>query len=514
MMAEKNQILRLVLGDQLNSNHSWYNIVQENVCYILMEIKAESEYVKHHIQKITGIFSAMRNFADMLKSKGHRVFYFKISDTKNEHRFEENLNYLIDLFNCSVFEYQEPDEYRLDLLLRSYCQKISIDSQVCSSEHFYTTRTELMEFFSSKKSIIMETFYRFMRKKHKVLIDSKGKPEGSKWNFDKSNRKKLPKKHIPPLPFVKHHHVQQIYDEIIDAGINYIGKINPEAFIWPVSREESLEMMDDFIERLLPDFGSYQDAMHRDYWSVYHSRLSFALNIKMISPQEIVNRVEEAFYKNKCEISQAEGFIRQILGWREFMRGIYWKEMPAYENKNYFNATRKLPEFFWTGNTKMQCLKKSIDQSMDFAYAHHIQRLMVIGNFCLMAGIDPDEVDEWYLGIYIDAFQWVEITNTRGMSQFADGGIVATKPYCSSANYIDKMSDYCSSCYYNKKEKTGDRACPYNSLYWNFIHKHKDELANNQRMSMMYRIWDKYTEDEKQLIINQASGLLEKINEL
>ena len=256
--------------------------------------------------------------------------------------------------------------------------------------------------------------------------------------------------------------------------------------------------------------------MHTDYWSLFHSRLSFALNVKLISPLEVIEKCIDHWQENKdtIDISQIEGFVRQILGWREYMRGIYWTTMPSYAKENYFNNKRALPKWYWDGNTKMNCLKHAIDQSLDFAYAHHIQRLMITGNFALLAGCHPDEVDAWYLGIYIDAIEWVEITNTRGMSQYADGGLLATKPYVSSANYIQKMSNYCQDCYYNYKDKVGEKACPFNSLYWNFIDQHANLLSDNPRMGMMYSLWEKKSSDEKEALLIKANEVLKDIETL
>jgi deoxyribodipyrimidine photolyase-related protein len=274
--------------------------------------------------------------------------------------------------------------------------------------------------------------------------------------------------------------------------------------------------MDFFVKECLPLFGTFQDAMAPEEWSVYHSRLSFSMNVKLISPQEVVNKAIEEYQKRPEEIeyNQLEGFVRQIIGWREYMRGIYWLKMPQYASLNYFEHSEKLPAWFWTGKTKMNCMKQAIDQSLTFAYAHHIQRLMITGNFALLAGVDPTEVDKWYLGIYIDAFEWVEITNTRGMSQFADGGIVGSKPYVSSATYINKMSSYCSGCFYDKAKKTGDKACPFNSLYWNFYDKHESKLSGNPRIGMMYNVWRKMQPNVKADLLQQADYYLKHINEL
>lgn len=512
---QKFKKLRLILGDQLNELHSWFD--EENqgeVLYTLMEITPESEYVTHHIQKIVGIFQAMRNFSDLLIEIGLHVVYFKISQKDNQQSFQKNLKQLIEDHQCESFEYQEPDEYRLDKLIREICDDLNIDSKMVSSEHFLTDRSEVKNFFEGKKTYLMENFYRYMRKKHHILMDD-GEPLTGQWNYDKSNRKKLPSKHKPESPFLFHHNVSQIVEEIEEAGIKYIGNINKKDFLWPKDRKEGLEMLDYFIANMLANFGDFQDAMTDQSWSIYHSRISFAMNLKLMNPKEVIDKVEKAFNRNEnIDIATAEGFIRQILGWREYMRGLYWAQMPGYENLNYFEHDNDLPEFYWTGKTKMNCLKKAIGQSLEHAYAHHIQRLMVTGNFALLAGIDPDQVDEWYLGIYIDAFEWVEITNTRGMSQYADGGIVASKPYISSASYIHKMSDHCKGCYYNYKEKTGDRACPFNSLYWNFIDRHYDKLQNNPRMGMMLNLWDKMESKKKETLLKQAAKYLDSVNDL
>ena len=361
----------------------------------------------------------------------------------------------------------------------------------------------------------MESYYRAMRKKHQILIEGDN-PVTGQWNYDSDNRKKLPKNHKPTTPLVFNTDVSALMEEIAVSNIRTIGTLDAKHFIWPINRAQSLQLLDFFVNECLPLFGSYQDAMAPNEWSLYHSRLSFSLNTKMISPSEVINRAIAEWKKNpeRIEYHQLEGFVRQIIGWREYMRGIYWLKMPEYASLNYFNHKEQLPKWFWTGKTKMNCLKDAIGQSLHFAYAHHIQRLMVTGNFALLAGAHPGEVDAWYLGIYIDALDWVEITNTRGMSQFADGGIVGTKPYVSSASYIDKMSHYCGSCYYQKAKKTGDKACPFNSMYWNFYDKHEDKLANNPRIGMMYNVWRKMKPEEKTALLEQADYYLKHINAL
>ncbi len=297
--------------------------------------------------------------------------------------------------------------------------------------------------------------------------------------------------------------------------VDTFGRLQAEAFIWPTSRQQSLALLDYFLEHCLTDFGRYQDAMHSDHWLLYHARLSFSMNSKMLSPKEVLERAVECYYNNNnITLASIEGFVRQILGWREFIRGVYWTKMPAYEQENFFEHQRDLPEFYWSGNTNMNCLSHAINQSLDYAYAHHIQRLMITGNFALLINAHPDAVDAWYLGIYIDAIQWVELPNTRGMSQYADGGLFATKPYISSANYIHKMSNYCKSCLYNYKAKTGDKACPFNSLYWNFLLQHEKRLQGNRRMGMMYALLNKMSDNDREALLLQADYYLKHLEEL
>ncbi|WP_284653809.1 cryptochrome/photolyase family protein [Flavobacterium terrisoli] len=507
--------LRLILGDQLNHLHSWFNKVDDSITYVLMEVRTETDYAHHHIQKVVGFFSAMRSFAAELQSKQHKVIYFHLTDSHNLQSFEKNLDAILHQGNFIQFEYQLPDEYRLDVVFKNYCSHLTIPHAVYDTEHFFSTRNELGTFFEGKKMLLMESFYRAMRKQHNILMEG-DKPTTGQWNYDGENRMKLPKNHKPTPPLVFNNDVSQIVAALSNTNVATIGTIDETNFVWPINRAQSLALLDFFVTECLPLFGSFQDAMMPNEWSLYHSRLSFSMNLKMISPKEVIDRAikEWGSRKNEIAYNQLEGFVRQIIGWREYMRGIYWLKMPSYASLNFFNHNQKLPDWFWTGKTKMNCLKNAINQSLDFAYAHHIQRLMITGNFALLAGVHPDEVDAWYLGIYIDAIEWVEITNTRGMSQFADGGIVGTKPYVSSAAYIDKMSHYCGSCFYKKALKTGEKACPFNSLYWNFYDKHEDKLSKNPRIGMMYNVWRKMKPEEKANLLEQADSYLKNINDL
>jgi deoxyribodipyrimidine photolyase-related protein len=513
-----NQVdsLKLILGDQLNINHPWYTKVDEEVMFVLMEVRSETDYVRHHIQKVVAIFDAMRNFAKNLVSLGHRVHYMHISDSENKQTISANLLHLTKLFNAKTVHYQLPDEYRVDKELQLLSSQLSIPVYAHDTYHFLTDRNELKQIFEGKKTYLMEIFYRKMRMKYGILLQNAKEPIRGKWNFDHENRKKVPKNHKIITTELNYHDCSDLVKEINQAGIETIGTIESEQFSWTTNRADALKLLDDFTEYALPLFGTLQDAMTEKHWYLYHSRLSFALNVKLISPREVLKKVEQAYLDNpeKYALNQVEGFIRQILGWREYMRGIYWVHMPEFAEMNYFDNQNSLPKWFWNGETKMNCLKHSIKQSLKFSYAHHIQRLMITGNFALLAGIHPDEVDNWYLGIYIDAFEWVEITNTRGMSQFADGGIVGSKPYISSAAYIHKMSDYCDNCQYQYDKKTGENSCPFNSLYWHFYEKNFDKLSHNHRLGMMLSTWRKKTEAEKQEILKQARYYLNHMDTL
>jgi deoxyribodipyrimidine photolyase-related protein len=506
--------LRLLLGDQLNHHHSWFQNVDPNITYVFIEARSETDYVRHHVQKIAAFFAAMRAFARHLEESGHRVIYIPLNDAENKGSIVSNLIHLCRDFD--LIAYQLPDEWRLDQELQMLSQMTGLPVQVSDSEHFLSSRADLANFFRGKKTYLMENFYRHMRVKHHILMQSDGKPEGGQWNFDHDNRQTWKGQvAIPPLPDVSTD-VSDIVLMIRELGVASLGTIAADRLMWPITRQQALKLLEHFLQYLLPHFGSYQDAMHTADPFLFHSRLSFAMNVKLLLPLEVVKAVESAWRARPDEISlsQAEGFIRQVIGWREYMRGVYWARMPDYAELNYFGHDKALPAWFWTADTKMNCLQNAIKGSLENAYAHHIQRLMVTGNFTLLAGIHPDEVDEWYLGIYIDALEWVEITNTRGMSQFADGGIVGTKPYVSSANYIDKMGNYCGTCAYDKKAKLGEHACPFNSLYWHFYHRNRSLLEKNPRIGMMYRTWDKMDAQQKTAILEQAEKNLTRIEQL
>jgi deoxyribodipyrimidine photolyase-related protein len=502
--------LRLILGDQLNSKHSWYKETNDDVVYAMFEMRQETDYVTHHIQKIIGFFASMRDFSETLTSNNHKVVYFKLDDSRNTQNLTKNLQLLIAEHNIKKFEYQLPDEYRLDEQLKTFCDNLNIETETYSTEHFYTERTDLKTFFKGKKQFLMESFYRDKRKKHNLLVVG-DQPEGGQWNYDKSNRNKWNEKDtIPPYKYFLNN-VDAIVNMLDKQDIATIGTFETKTFPYPINRAQALDQLKYFCEELLVHFGDYQDAMHTEQAYLFHSRLSFAMNCKIISPKEIVTTVINYWRKHgeHIDISQVEGFVRQIIGWREYMRGMYWSQMPNFKTENYLENTNKLPDFYWTGKTKMICLSKSINNSLDNSYAHHIQRLMVTGNYALLTQIHPDEIDAWYLGIYVDAVEWVQLPNTRGMSQFADGGKIATKPYVSSGSYINKMSNYCGDCTYNVKEKTTDNACPFNSLYWNFLDDKREFLEDNFRMKMMYSLLNKMKPEKVSALKEKAQHIIE-----
>ncbi len=520
MNLNKNyKTLRFIFGDQLNIHHSWYQKVDKDVLYVVAELKQEVSYVKHHLQKLCAFFAAMENFANELENNGHHVLYLTLDDTHQFNGLDSLLPSLIKRFSVDAFEYQRPDEYRLlkqldEMKLPNCATVSSVDT-----EHFLLPYRDIPNYVKPNQHNRMEMFYRKMRQRFNVLMNG-SKPEGGQWNYDEHNRNKLKPADLPfiPQPLVFGNDVSPYLHRIKNHNVEHFGFCE-DLLLWPISRTQSLQLLEHFCQNCLPLFGVFQDAMtgnHTHQWTLYHSRLSFALNCKMLHPQEVIDTAINT-YKASCgeiTLPQIEGFVRQILGWREYIRGIYWINMPSYRQLNTLNAERDLPEYFWDANTKMACMKHAIGQSLHYAYAHHIQRLMITGNFCLLTGIDPQQVDAWYLGIYIDAIEWVEMPNTRGMSQFADGGFVATKPYCAGGNYINKMSDYCKGCHYNIKEKISENACPFNSLYWHFMNEHRERFAKNPRIGMIYRNWDKQDDDVKQQILARAQWCLDNIHHL
>lgn len=506
-MSSIASTLRLILGDQLNPEHPWFSELDPECVYVLMEVRGETDYVLHHAQKILAIFAAMRDFAEQLRAAGHRVRYIRLDETSNRQSITANLSALVTHYGATAVQWQDPDEWRVDTALKAWAATQPIVCEACDSAHFLSTRLELAAQMRGRKQWLMEHFYRYMRRRWRVLLDEDGKPAGGQWNFDHDNRK--PWHGTPPEPAdarPQHDH-SELWQMLQRAGVASFGAPQAEALRWPLNRPEALRCLDAFITHALPNFGDYEDAMAAQAPRLFHSLLSFALNVKMLQPLEVIQRAEAAWRAGLAPLAAVEGFVRQIIGWREYVRGIYWAHMPGYERNNAFAHESALPDWFWTGETQMRCLQLAIKQSLQSAHAHHIQRLMVIGNFALLAGLDPYALHQWYLGVYVDAFEWVELPNTLGMSQRADGGLIATKPYVSSAAYIHRMSDYCQGCAYDHRLKLGEQACPFNVLYWEFFARHAQLLRDNPRLGLVYRQLDKFSEAQREEICTQAAQL-------
>ncbi|MEM6771885.1 MAG: cryptochrome/photolyase family protein, partial [Bacteroidota bacterium] len=410
--------LRLILGDQLNHQHSWFANVDDGVTYCLFETWSEANYVRHHVQKVSGFFLAMRAFADRLRAQGHRVIYRTLYETRELQlaSISDNLAELARTQDAKEVHYQLPDEYRLDQELARFATTFDGQVKAVDSEHFLSERNTVTVLFRGKKTFLMETFYRMMRKRHQIMMEADGEqPLTGQWNYDHDNRGSLPKNIQFPEALTFNHDATAIVDMLHRHDVPTMGNMANNRFPYPITREESLAVLNDFVQHRLPDFGTYQDAMTVRHPYLYHANLSFAMNLKLISPREVIDAAVAAWEARPdvIAINQVEGFVRQILGWREYMRGVYWAKMPSFAAQNDLNHTAKLPDWFWTGDTKMNCLQHAVSQSLELGYAHHIQRLMVTGNFALLLGVHPDEVDQWYLGVYVDAIEWVQITNTR-----------------------------------------------------------------------------------------------------
>ena len=483
--------LIVILGDQLNLNISALANADKKTDTILMaEVKEEASYVKHHKKKIIFVFSAMRHFAESLRQQGFHVTYVNYNDANNQGSLFLQTQALCQQHAFSRINITHPGEYRLLNDINTWSEKLSLPVNITPDNRFIAEPGYFSAWAKGRKQFRMEFFYRELRKKTQVLMDDR-KPVGGKWNYDAENRKSLGKKVVVPEPVhTKPNAITRDVITLVETEFaHHFGDL--DNFDFAVTRPEALQVLSVFIEQRLADFGQYQDAMLEGNPWLFHSHIGLYLNTGLLMPDEVINAAEQAYLNGKVPINSAEGFIRQILGWREYMRGFYWHFMPSLKSDNYFNASRPLPDLYWSGDTKMNCLSQCVNDTKTYAYAHHIQRLMVLGNFALLTGIEPDAINAWYLSVYADAYEWVELPNVSSMVLFADGGHLASKPYAASGAYINKMSNYCRGCAYNVKEKTGDQACPFNYLYWHFVARHQDSLGNNPRMGMIYNTMGK-----------------------
>ncbi|ATX66934.1 cryptochrome/photolyase family protein [Roseinatronobacter bogoriensis] len=500
--------LVLVLGDQLSMDiHALRKADKAHDIVVMAEVAAEAEYVPHHPMKIAFLFTAMRKFAAELREKGWTVAYTKLDDPANAGSIPGELLRRAEEYSAKAVLATEPGEFRLINALRD----TPLDVSILPDDRFLCSHQEFEAWAEGRKALRMEYFYREMRRKTGLLMEG-DKPEGGKWNFDHDNRKPAKQdlfRKGPPK--VQGDAVLAEVLDLIDArfGGNF-GRLRP--FPYQTDRAGALRALDHFITHALPEFGAYQDAMLQDDPHLYHAVISLYLNAGLLSVLEICKKAEAAYRAGHAPLNSVEGFIRQIIGWREFMRGIYFLEGPDYPRRNALNHQRKLPALYWGAETRMNCMAQAIGQTRDLGYAHHIQRLMVTGNFALLAGVNPAQVHEWYLAVYVDAYEWVEAPNVIGMSQFADGGVVGSKPYVSSGAYIDRMSDYCKSCHYKVKDKTGESACPFNLLYWHFLIRHRERFEGNPRMAQMYRTFDKMDDARREAVLADAEAFLQRMS--
>jgi deoxyribodipyrimidine photolyase-related protein len=500
--------LRLVLGDQLTRDlASLSDLDPASDVVLLVEVAEETTYVGHHKQKIALILSAMRHFSAELSEQRIRVDHVRLDDTENSGSFTGELARAIARHSPDRIVVTEPGEWRVWEMMRGWGEKFALPVEIREDDRFFCSRGRFARWAEDRKSYRMEFFYREMRRETGLLMDG-DEPEGGLWNFDKENRKSLPAGLRPPKRdrFVPDAITRDVLDLVASRFAGHFGDL--DTFGWAVTRSDALEALDHFITTCLPLYGDYQDAMKTGEPFLFHAVLSPYLNCGLLTAREICVAAERAYRAGHAPLNAVEGFVRQILGWREYVRGIYWLRMPDYAATNALNARRPLPWFYWSGETKLNCIAQVVGETRQNAYAHHIQRLMITGNFALLAGITPREIEDWYLAVYADAYDWVELPNTHGMVMFADGGLLASKPYAASGAYINRMSDYCRGCVYDPKLKAGPKACPFNYLYWNFLIENRSSLDRNPRMGMPYRSLDAMSHERRREIESDAFGFL------
>ena len=506
MITTVRRHLVLILGDQLDEAASALTDFDPQLDTIWMaEVAEESTHVTSSKQRTTLFLSAMRHFAASLRDKGWSVIYNELDAVDNTGTLAGELEKSIIATTPMQLIMTAPGEWRVLQSLRAVASKHALTLDVRDDRHFFSTVREFAQHAEGRKQLRQEFFYREMRQKTGVLMDGK-KPVGGQWNFDAENRGSFGKKGPDMLPkptrFAPDAITQSVMTLVEKRFSDHPGCI--ATFGWPVTRAQGLQVLSDFIEHRLPSYGLYQDAMWEGELWLYHSHLSCVLNLKLLNPRELVAAAEDAYTRGHAPLEAVEGFIRQILGWREYVRGIYWTNMPEYAERNAMQATQTLPGFFWTGKTEMACLRDAITQTLEHGYAHHIQRLMVTGLYALLFGVRPQEVHAWYLGVYVDAVEWVELPNTIGMSQFADGGLMASKPYIASGKYIDRMSNHCKGCRFDPALSVGEDACPFTTMYWDYLHKHVDTLAKNPRMLMQLKNLNRLSDEDRLAISAQA----------
>lgn len=503
--------LRFVLGDQLTPEiSSLVDLDPANDLVLMAEVAGETTYAPHHKQKIVLVLSAMRHFAESLRKRCVTVDYIRLDEPGNTGSLAAELTRAVNRHRPERIIVAEPAEWRVRHALELWAGRSNVPLEIRDDDRFFASRARFHQWADDRKQLRMEFFYRELRAENRILMEG-DKPVGGKWNYDPENRKPLPAHASTPerLRFPPDAVTREVMALVSTSYSDHFGEI--ETFDWPVTRRDALRALTDFIESALPRFGDYQDAMRAGSAFLHHSLLSGALNIGLLTPREVCAAAEAAFRSGKAPLNAAEGFIRQILGWREYVRGVYWRFMPDYEKSNALDARRPLPTLYWSGETSMRCLAEVVTQTRRHAYSHHIQRLMITGNFALLAGIAPAEVERWYLAVYIDAFDWVELPNTHGMALYADNGLLASKPYAASGAYINRMSDFCSDCAYDVKTKSGRKACPFNYLYWAFLIRNEGRLSDNPRMAFPYKTLEKWSDAQKKAITDEAEAFLDTL---
>lgn len=501
-----------VLGDQLTPTlASLRDADKADSVVLLMEVWDEATYVKHHKAKIALIFSAMRHFAAEMEADGWTVDYVRLDDPDNAGSFTGEVVRAIERHHADAVRVVEPGEWRVRVAMEEWADKLPCPVEILPDDRFIASIAEFAEWADGRDHLTMEWFYREMRRKTGLLMLPDGKPAGGRWNYDSENRKPPQGRMEPPARprFAPDAVTQEVITLVENRFGDHFGSL--EHFDWPVTRAQAQDAAAAFLAERLAKFGDYEDAMVHGQDQLWHSLLSTSINLGLLDPLELCRAAEAAYQAGEAPLNSVEGFIRQLIGWREYVRGFYWHEMPRLAEANALSAHRPLPEFYWTGETDMRCMADCVRATRDNAHAHHIQRLMVLGNFALLAGIDPRQVEDWFLVVYADAYEWVELPNVAAMILYADGGRLATKPYAASGNYIDKMSDYCTGCAYSPKVKTGEGACPFNPLYWHFMDRNRDRLERNHRVGRIYATWDRMGDDKREEYLASARKVLDSL---